>query len=48
MKKTATVTTTIRMPLMLEDYCKNAVQHEHTDVTMFVIGDRKRDDLQHG
>jgi hypothetical protein len=41
MKKTAIVSTSIRVPKMLEDYCKNAVKFQHKDVEMFMIGDKK-------
>ena len=40
-KKMAVVTTTIRMPTMLEECCKNAKFYGHKDVEMFVIGDKK-------
>lgn len=41
MKKTAIVTTTIRMPEMLEDYCKNARHYKHAGIHTFVVGDKK-------
>lgn len=41
MKKTALVSTTIRVPKMLEEYCRNANLHHHENIKMFVIGDKK-------
>ncbi len=42
MPKTAIVTTTIRMPVFLEDIAKNIVRHRHEqDVAITVIGDVK-------
>jgi len=41
MKKTAIISTSIRVPQMLEDYCKNAIKFGHKDVEMIMIGDRK-------
>lgn len=41
MKKTAVVTTTINMPVMLESYCKNALLNKHKNIEFFVIGDQK-------
>lgn len=41
MKKTAIVTTTIRMPIFLEDVCANIARHRRTNVSISVIGDEK-------
>jgi len=41
MKKTAVVSTSIRIPEMLEDYCRNATFYGHQNIKMFMIGDRK-------
>ncbi|MFC1931527.1 hypothetical protein ACFLXJ_04945 [Chloroflexota bacterium] len=41
MKKTAVVSTTIRVPKMLEDYCRNANTYHHDNIKMFVVGDKK-------
>lgn len=41
MKKTAVVTTTINMPVMLESICKNATFYNHKNIEVFVIGDKK-------
>ena len=41
MKKTAVVTTTIRVPEMLDATCKNAQKNKHENIEFFVIGDKK-------
>lgn len=41
MKKTAIISTSIRVPKMLEDYCRNAISFQHRDIEMFMIGDKK-------
>lgn len=41
MKKTAVITTTINMPLMLEHCCKNASFYNHKNLEFFIIGDKK-------
>ena len=41
MKKTAVVSTSIRVPKMLEDYCRNANFYHHDNVKMFMVGDKK-------
>ena len=39
--KTAIVTTTINVPLLLSDYAKNTKEHGHANVAFIVIGDLK-------
>jgi hypothetical protein len=41
MKKTAVVTTTINMPVMIESFCKNAIFYNRKNIEFFVIGDKK-------
>lgn len=41
MKKTAIVSTTIRVPMMLEGYCQNANRYRHENIKIFVMGDKK-------
>lgn len=41
MRKTAVVSTTIRVPAMLEGYCRNANIYHHDNIKMFIIGDKK-------
>ncbi len=47
MKKTALVTTSIRVPMMLEGYCRNANLYHHKDIKMFMVGDKKTPDEAH-
>lgn len=37
----AIVTTTINIPQLLDDYCRDARQYGHEDVVLYVIGDQK-------
>lgn len=41
MAKTTLATTTIRVPTFIEDVCQNIVRHAHTDISWYIIGDRK-------
>ena len=40
-KKTAICTTTINVPDFLDGICKNASEHNHKNISIYVIGDKK-------
>ena len=40
-KKSAVVSTSIRVPEMLEGYCRNAKLYRHKNIEMLMIGDKK-------
>ena len=39
--KYALVTTTIRLPKLLDDYCRNFIDNDYQEVEIIVIGDKK-------
>jgi hypothetical protein len=40
-RKTAVVSTSIRIPEMLRDYCRSANFYRHQDIKVFMVGDKK-------